>query len=145
MMRLLSTVSGSDHPRSRGEYSPHPRRVVQVWGSSPLSRGIQISWTIDMDAAGIIPALAGNTCMLRPWVATRRDHPRSRGEYQCSLYMRSGDMGSSPLSRGILSVNSVHLGGLGIIPALAGNTPAISLFSRPSQDHPRSRGEYAGL
>ena len=71
----------SDHPRSRGEYSP--RSVARIWkgGSSPLSRGIlgcgcAIRW-----GAGIIPALAGNTNSMPSRISLTSDHPRSRGEY----------------------------------------------------------------
>ena len=34
---------------------------------------------------------------------------------------------------------------MGIIPALAGNTPLLLVRHQPTQDHPRSRGEYAGV
>ena len=50
--------------------------------------------------------------------------------------------GSSPLSRGILWVDGEGPEIWGIIPALAGNTPALGLGRLPKPDHPRSRGEY---
>ena len=95
------------------------------------------------------------------------DHPRSRGEYQPHSRRKSGSLGSSPLSRGILkriddsalvrgiipalAGNTSGLkfsGGLpvnirnGIIPALAGNTIHRVFSSNAGKDHPRSRGEY---
>ena len=50
--------------------------------------------------------------------------------------------GSSPLSRGILEVDSDRHGGGGIIPALAGNTSRNRKTGPGNTDHPRSRGEY---
>ena len=52
---------GSDHPRSRGEYWSTGRAASNVLGSSPLSRGILGSVTVELAGEGIIPALAGNT------------------------------------------------------------------------------------
>ena len=75
-------------------------------------------------------------------MSTRQDHPRSRGEY---THVGHGFLllwGSSPLSRGILPHTWQVPFGLGIIPALAGNTlPAHGIGTR-RWDHPRSRGEY---
>ena len=51
--------------------------------------------------------------------------------------------GSSPLSRGIRNPGQRDLAGIGIIPALAGNTDHSSRPCRDPWDHPRSRGEYA--
>ena len=92
--------------------------------------------------ARIIPALAGNTGTSMNLAGLRKDHPRSRGEYVFDGVASNEEEGSSPLSRGIRSRRGSNMLGSGIIPALAGNTPAMTLFSRPSQDHPRSRGEY---
>ena len=53
-----------------------------------------------------------------------RDHPRSRGVYMDNSHMPQGNMGSSPLARGL---RGPHLGGEGcqrIIPARAGFTLA---------------------
>ena len=50
--------------------------------------------------------------------------------------------GSSPLSRGIRLRGVRWGGGLGIIPALAGNTATRRRSSPETRDHPRSRGEY---
>ena len=74
--------------------------------------------------AGIIPALAGNTCLQASAAESSRDHPRSRGEYLCWCCF--------------------HQWPLRIIPALAGNTTVNFRFKRIDEDHPRSRGEYPG-
>ena len=51
-----------DHPRSRGEYAGQPDSKPHLLGSSPLSRGIPKVSPRQHHPAGIIPALAGNTC-----------------------------------------------------------------------------------
>ena len=70
------------------------------------------------------------------------DHPRSRGEYKHSSLVAVNASGSSPLSRGIPTALDISSAILWIIPALAGNTPALVAPFWPSSDHPRSRGEY---
>ena len=111
-------------------------------GSSPLSRGILYRGSARPEALRIIPALAGNTKNARHCDESTPDHPRSRGEYPSSFKPILSEVGSSPLSRGILT----HLepGGhdIRIIPALAGNTRATETLDPPRADHPRSRGEY---
>ena len=73
-----------DHPRSRGEYGALPDTRQRRFGSSPLSRGIQIVIPSTALQLGIIPALAGNT-RHRPCRSSRSwDHPRSRGEYSAT-------------------------------------------------------------
>ena len=111
-------------------------------GSSPLSRGILDALTNVESAAGIIPALAGNTKIFSRFRMFSRDHPRSRGEYFNGPYENNLLNGSSPLSRGIRHRDGPVLGGFGIIPALAGNTSKPSSVNSPTTDHPRSRGEY---
>ena len=111
-----------DHPRSRGEYS---------WNG-----------VVCHDPSRIIPALAGNTGRIRTAVPRCRDHPRSRGEYATRTSRATPSIGSSPLSRGILTI---HIDGdpvLRIIPALAGNTRTMGCREKNPWDHPRSRGEY---
>ena len=112
-----------------------------IFGSSPLSRGIQILGHPAHLRTGIIPALAGNTApgkARRQWVG---DHPRSRGEYSGDAGGCAKAEGSSPLSRGILYQGPVLDPAAGIIPALAGNT--IILFFAVLEDFgssPLSRG-----
>ena len=135
----------SDHPRSRGEYPYNYDAPIDAFGSSPLSRGILRRGPRRNLPRRIIPALAGNTRRRGRGICLSQDHPRSRGEYPRCEAGCATDGGSSPLSRGIPTPIPC-LSGLGrIIPALAGNTPAASAKESPSKDHPRSRGEYAGL
>ena len=69
------------------------------------------------------------------------DHPRSRGEYWGWMLALQSVTGSSPLSRGILHVRPPAGWGIGIIPALAGNT-TVTLFTYTGNvgSSPLSRG-----
>ena len=137
-----SAEGNPDHPRSRGEYDLQFKPVPGKQGSSPLSRGIHKVVFADSLKKRIIPALAGNTAGRALSAAVVTDHPRSRGEYVVAERLRSGDRGSSPLSRGIRTVKSHELPRRGIIPALAGNTRKPRMKPPHRTDHPRSRGEY---
>ena len=114
-------------------------------GSSPLSRGIQVAADVDLVGDRIIPALAGNTGCLDAAAQWHGDHPRSRGEYSISPALISSATGSSPLSRGIHGSTFLFWAGVGIIPALAGNTSPSQMVPIWTGDHPRSRGEYRPL
>ena len=140
---LIQQPGQEDHPRSRGEYQSFDADDGFVRGSSPLSRGIRGGWLRRSRRMRIIPALAGNTtgrAGVRVW---RRDHPRSRGEYQLRRAAMHNAHGSSPLSRGIRTSSLLRSGASRIIPALAGNTWLGSGSAPRPADHPRSRGEYA--
>ena len=131
-----------DHPRSRGEYFLLLVVGFFLDGSSPLSRGIHLDQSLIQALHRIIPALAGNTYFQRRDTLHWGDHPRSRGEYVFGQMLDAAVLGSSPLSRGILPQLEVIKHGVGIIPALAGNTASWARASNRRQDHPRSRGEY---
>ena len=132
----------ADHPRSRGEYLSLMTADFLVAGSSPLSRGIPTGEVNILEGRGIIPALAGNTFSDHTGYNGGEDHPRSRGEYSLSIRPAPCEYGSSPLSRGIPSLNARRAHRFRIIPALAGNTRALRPGRRSRTDHPRSRGEY---
>ena len=135
-------VCPMDHPRSRGEYVEFAGDGGTVYGSSPLSRGIRSPQNSRYRRPRIIPALAGNTNNPKDKGGNRWDHPRSRGEYKFSPTEICSEKGSSPLSRGILKCTAPNPNGIGIIPALAGNTEYSKKVVNIPRDHPRSRGEY---
>ena len=120
--RLHILLPRWDHPRSRGEYFSSPEKVSRIFGSSPLSRGIHLSSPETSLRARIIPALAGNTEELAQILGVKPDHPRSRGEYVGDQVVAEVEVGSSPLSRGILYPHFYADLPSRIIPALAGNT-----------------------
>ena len=153
---------GRDHPRTRGVYREGHPRPTPGRGSSPHTRGLRRHGRGADRLERIIPAHAGFTCAARPRTCPPRDHPRTRGVYVVEDGRQIAHMGSSPHTRGLLSVkvvpdlsegSSPHTRGLlrllhgvvvrdGIIPAHAGFTPAPSGSGGPCWDHPRTRGVY---
>ena len=130
-----------DHPRSRGEYVALPMVKRCAEGSSPLSRGIPCFRGSLTRPSRIIPALAGNTDIEQLSAYVNEDHPRSRGEYVHSRVLLLVAGGSSPLSRGIRDRRHHGGDGVGIIPALAGNTTALAIDDCDgSGSSPLSRG-----
>ena len=91
-----------DHPRSRGVYSTGCSAASTRIGSSPLARGLQLEYILDIARHRIIPARAGFTGHAAVLLVCRLDHPRSRGVYTRSTAWQCGQGGSSPLARGLL-------------------------------------------
>ena len=111
-------------------------------GSSPLARGLRVSFSSSCVCAGIIPARAGFTAQVEEVLAVRTDHPRSRGVYFGDYDDVHIAGGSSPLARGLLpGLPGLHIA-LGIIPARAGFTAFTAKFPEIVTDHPRSLGVY---
>ena len=137
--------SSRDHPRSRGVYACLIPSIAVDAGSSPLARGLRLTFPGRLRPSGIIPARAGFTANAAGTSSPRRDHPRSRGVYTSSFASFSAMCGSSPLARGLLKTG--HGGGAagGIIPARAGFTRPLFSQGSGCGDHPRSRGVYLGL
>ena len=95
------------HPRSRGENRYQYQGVTDMQGSSPLTRGKPVRASGSRWPSGLIPAHAGKTHLPLPVDPHSRAHPRSRGENCLQGGARSGERGSSPLTRG-----KPHRGGL---------------------------------
>ncbi len=88
----------------------------------------------------IIPAHAGQT---RYRVARRRvstDHPRACGANGTACRLTAGKCGSSPRMRGKRIPRHPVCQTIRIIPAHAGQTPAMPHRAGPSPDHPRACG-----
>ena len=132
----------TDHPRSRGVYSPPTTSSVRATGSSPLARGLLGTPSRAILGYGIIPARAGFTDRLARRWRPPRDHPRSRGVYPVWGRIVRSARGSSPLARGLLQYRTPVSFITWIIPARAGFTPHVPSFGHPKLDHPRSRGVY---
>ena len=139
------TARPRDHPRIRGE---HPR-LRAAWmlglGSSPHTRGAQERGQPVSACAGIIPAYAGSTPFPSPTSTPTGDHPRIRGEH---LGQGLGDVlgvGSSPHTRGARPCGRAAREAGRIIPAYAGSTRNRQNQTRWTPDHPRIRGEHAGM
>ena len=129
------------HPHSRGENANRAPRYCTVTGSSPLTRGKQSEGTGAFTHHGLIPAHAGKTLTDKHPVRTVTAHPRSRGKNVMCFFAPSAVQGSSPLTRGKLSLLGVVLRSVGLIPAHAGKTGTGKRLSIGMRAHPRSRGE----
>ena len=131
-----------DHPRIRGEHTPHPSLPSQTTGSSPHTRGALHAPGAAIAQWRIIPAYAGST---RSWaivLLTLADHPRIRGEHELVVVGHDEPQGSSPHTRGALSFPRRPPALDGIIPAYAGSTRKAWSASSVRRDHPRIRGEH---
>ena len=117
-----SSASNRDHPRVCGEHVSCELDGFAVQGSSPRMRGTP---TNDYD-----------------FDTPRRDHPRVCGEHVPAIAPTAPPTGSSPRMRGTRSVGRAVRGGLGIIPAYAGNTSSAWLCMIRIRDHPRVCGEH---
>ena len=95
----------SDHPRTRGVYSHQRQTIKSPSGSSPHTRGLHLVHVPDVSGIGIIPAHAGFTPHLTPWIARGMDHPRTRGVYSRGWYHWRYTYGSSPHTRGLPMVS----------------------------------------
>ena len=131
-----------DHPRSRGVYSSHSGLKGKAEGSSPLARGLLVTFGFEGQSGGIIPARAGFTGCCSPRRPHRLDHPRSRGVYLVLLMCVPLFLGSSPLARGLPARDGHRDLVAGIIPARAGFTGRRRRLDPGLWDHPRSRGVY---
>ena len=131
-----------DHPRIRGEHNPHLDTAKGSGGSSPHTRGAR-GFGVEIPAASrIIPAYAGSTAAAPPAPTTSRDHPRIRGEHPRVEAARQRENGSSPHTRGARRRTGPGRLARRIIPAYAGSTNGLVVFSLDPQDHPRIRGEH---
>ena len=153
-----------DHPRSRGVYGMMVSSLDRSPGSSPLARGLLRTDVLLAAGVRIIPARAGFTGDRGRLLPGAGDHPRSRGAYEAvehpgpadpdhprsrGVYRRarsasSWSSGSSPLARGLLAPHEIRSDGVRIIPARAGFTRRPRAAHLRWEDHPRSRGVYAG-
>ena len=131
-----------DHPRVCGEHGLGVWTCRGHWGSSPRMRGTRLSLRAGRGHHGIIPAYAGNTSSAAPKGFFNRDHPRVCGEHARFDAFGTLSAGSSPRMRGTPKRHVTICGGIGIIPAYAGNTSNCSLNPATSWDHPRVCGEH---
>ena len=120
------------------------RAVIKSAGSSPHTRGARHPFRNARRQLRIIPAYAGSTTTLRRPSRISWDHPRIRGEHDCSIYFTNFPTGSSPHTRGAQGDRRHPCAWVGIIPAYAGSTWAGCLVQGVSWDHPRIRGEHVG-
>ena len=87
-------------PARAGSTYPLAHQSTCRRGSSPLARGALWGGGGKCCCWGLIPARAGSTFQGPCLNASRRAHPRSRGEHRSNSYIADRDEGSSPLARG---------------------------------------------
>ena len=137
-----STTALRDHPRVCGEHAWVFSAPSMALGSSPRVRGTPYKKLLCYPYSGIIPACAGNTCIVLEQCALVWDHPRVCGEHFHEGKTNGVFQGSSPRVRGTQDAGRRGQGRDGIIPACAGNTYRAAGSYSPSGDHPRVCGEH---
>ena len=68
------------HPRVRGDVPRHPTAARRRLGSPPRARGRRHGHDLDRPHRGLTPACAGTSRTNAAEIATRRAHPRVRGD-----------------------------------------------------------------
>ena len=126
----------------RGEHrhSRKPRKAQA--GSSPHARGALRIPIVVMLPPRIIPACAGSTNNCHKGNQCRRDHPRMRGEHTQLWAFGCVFIGSSPHARGAPARPTRLIVTVRIIPACAGSTSIVGIYTKDGSDHPRMRGEH---
>ena len=140
--RISAISFCKDHPHLRGEYQrPSP---LPSWcrGSPPLAWGIPTNTNWVTVLLGITPTCVGNTTTQSLDLATIRDHPHLRGEYEREATWRSPQGGSPPLAWGIQRPETALSCDVRITPTCVGNTGQAPHRERHKRDHPHLRGEY---
>ena len=110
------------HPRLRGEDEDFHDIRHEELGSSPATRGGRVHRRAAPDRRRLIPGYAGRTRIsgmfgMRSWA-----HPRLRGEDGFLDPVKVDPPGSSPATRGGLTVAVLNSKGGGLIPGYAGRT-----------------------
>ena len=135
-------LSGTVHPRMRGEH-PLTRCVIDfIIGSSPHARGTLLNGCHASGDQRFIPACAGNTCHPQRSQPDPPVHPRMRGEHMDEDYASDQMAGSSPHARGTRVGFVRPAVDDGFIPACAGNTRSSGPRPPVGPVHPRMRGEH---
>ena len=139
--KTLAREPSGAHPRSRGENISSRSAIWFLRGSSPLTRGKPSGTKNGTGFSGLIPAHAGKTDRYPRRHPRQPAHPRSRGENSWVTSLRLRMPGSSPLTREKRPRGARGRTACRLIPAHAGKTICTPRLRRPSQAHPRSRGE----
>ena len=140
--RPRSIRSTPVHPRAGGEHFRAPLHAHVHGGSSPRGRGTRWGCAPGSCAPRFIPARAGNTMDGTAANQLRTVHPRAGGEHARHSYHGRSKGGSSPRGRGTPRDPPLGRGGLGFIPARAGNTTSARLSRSRRPVHPRAGGEH---
>ncbi|SVK99201.1 Domain of uncharacterised function (DUF2825) [Klebsiella pneumoniae] len=111
-------------------------------GLSPLARGTPNIIQGINNYRRFIPAGSGNTQRSQTPEMEIPVYPRWRGEHPCSVELKPGLIGLSPLARGTRRRRKFLLPEARFIPAGAGNTCPVRQSSTIISVYPRWRGEH---
>jgi hypothetical protein len=136
----LPIASSGAYPRWRGGNCPvsAPSRLTS--GLSPLARGKLVRPQVIVIVPGPIPAGAGETKENCHVLRLCRAYPRWRGGNMLRYARRVPALGLSPLARGKPATACGSVGGVGPIPAGAGETSSAHPASGFAGAYPRWRG-----
>ena len=110
-------------------------------GSPPLTRERPQYMQLLNQHAGITPAYAGKTDLIKMLHYSFEDHPRLRGKDLLAQQKIQKLMGSPPLTRERQGRNKDYILNQRITPAYAGKTQKEPWQLSRTQDHPRLRGK----
>ena len=134
---LLSAV----HPRVGGEQASSACTPSRSGGSSPRGRGTDNHRSHAPRRCRFIPAWAGNSNGVIGQTFVAAVHPRVGGEQDRSIYLSTGDVGSSPRGRGTEQRRRPRDHEARFIPAWAGNSFRVPGAAARMPVHPRVGGE----
>jgi len=130
-----------EHPRVCGENPTTTIPAGQSTGTSPRMRGKHCGPLPRNLINRNIPAYAGKTHGMRAAPPAGKEHPRVCGENKSDLDLKIARLGTSPRMRGKPLDAVVSSFSFGNIPAYAGKTSSLMMFSLLNQEHPRVCGE----
>ena len=140
-----SAVAGTVHPRVCGEHFPLFFRHCCEFGSSPRVRGTRALLRAGWRSGRFIPACAGNTLPCFHPSTVTPVHPRVCGEHLGIPAWVGTALGSSPRVRGTHCRHHREPEAERFIPACAGNTSFLAVFSLFRSVHPRVCGEHSEI
>ena len=132
------------HPRGGGELSTLRPICHGSPGSSPRGRGTLRGAGARGGGERFIPAGAGNSAPFVSQVIAAAVHPRGGGELSASSERTCVPTGSSPRGRGTQFPPPTNRSWFRFIPAGAGNSWLMFLWSPARAVHPRGGGELWG-
>ena len=128
------------HPRGCGADAAVQAKELSEQGSSPRVRGRRPEHPGRQESAGLIPAGAGQTPLLRGVPSSARAHPRGCGADDILDLLSALQEGSSPRVRGRPPMHGAPSAPRRLIPAGAGQTVLQRLRSFLGGAHPRGCG-----
>ena len=140
-MSFTASVTGSVHPRGRGERIGSRLIHPIKHGSSPRTRGTRSLCASDSGTGRFIPADAGNAIYGSAYKPGDSVHPRGRGERSLADCAKSSPCGSSPRTRRTRMDRMCAMYLHRFIPADAGNAHRRTHTPWYVAVHPRGRGE----